>query len=123
MTPLLSYVLIATLLFPGGLTDMPAARQAQAQGTAAATPPRPSATAAPLDGGWPRHYMTGSGARLVLYEPQVASWADQKRIVMYAAVSYTGSDARTTLGTITIEANTNTSVAERLVSFSDFTIA
>ena len=41
-----------------------------------------AAAVVPVDGGWPRAYTTGSGARLVLYEPQVASWADEKRIVM-----------------------------------------
>ena len=35
------------------------------------------AAALPVDGGWPRVYTTGSGARLVLYEPQVAGWANQ----------------------------------------------
>jgi hypothetical protein len=82
-----------------------------------------AATAVPADGGWPRAYITGFGARLVLYEPQVASWADQKRMVMYAAVSYTARDQQTpALGTIRIEADTKVSVEERLVNFSDLTI-
>ncbi|HKF65780.1 MAG TPA: hypothetical protein VKB36_04615 [Vicinamibacterales bacterium] len=82
-----------------------------------------AAAALPVDGGWPRVYATGSGARLVLYEPQVASWANQKRIAMYAAVSYSGKDQRTpALGTLRIEADTRVSRQHRLVDFSDLTI-
>jgi hypothetical protein len=79
--------------------------------------------AAPADGGWPRVYLTASGARLVLYEPQIASWADQKRMVMYAAASYAGRDQQTPgLGTLRIEADTKISSEDRLVDFSAFTI-
>ncbi len=38
----------------------------------------PTATQVPVDGGWPRAYTTGSGAAMVLYQPQVASWDRQK---------------------------------------------
>jgi hypothetical protein len=79
--------------------------------------------AAPVDGGWPRVYVTGSGASLVLYEPQIASWADQKRMVMYAAASYAARDQQTPgLGTLRIEADTKISAEERLVDFSALTI-
>jgi hypothetical protein len=82
-----------------------------------------AAAVVPVDGGWPRAYTTGSGARLVLYEPQVASWADEKRIVMYAAVSYRGRNEQTpALGTLRIEADTKISLDERLVNFPEFTI-
>jgi hypothetical protein len=88
-------------------------------GRAAAAP----AGAAAVDGGWPRAYTTGSGARLVLYEPQVVSWDDQKGIVMYAAAAYTGKDRQTpAFGTLRIEADTRISLEERLVSFSEFSI-
>jgi hypothetical protein len=79
--------------------------------------------AAPVDGGWPRMYITASGARLVLYEPQIASWADQKRIVMYAAASYAARDQQAPgLGTLRIEADTKISPEDRLVDFSALTI-
>src|SRR5215471_7476390 len=82
-----------------------------------------AAAALPVDGGWPRAYTTASGARLVLYEPQVASWVNQKRIEMYAAVSYSGKDQRTpALGTLRIEADTRISRRDRLVDFSDLTV-
>src|SRR5262249_37786514 len=89
-----------------------------------ATPaPDRSAGAAPPDGGWPRAYTTASGARLVIYQPQIVSWHEQKRMAMYAAVSYVGKDDRTpALGTLRIEANTSVAVPERLVSFSEFVI-
>ena len=45
---------------------------------AAATP---AAAAASADGGWPRAYTTPSGAALVVYQPQIASWTDQKHVV------------------------------------------
>src|SRR4051812_45877034 len=81
-----------------------------------------AAAPAPADGGWPRAYTTGSGARLMLYEPQVESWKDQRRIVMYAAVNYTAKDQRAALGTIRIEADTKIAVDERLVNFSELAI-
>ena len=103
MNTLLSYVLAISMMAP--------------------TSVRPSAVTTPADGGWPRAYVTNSGARLMLYEPQVASWSDQKRIVMYAAVAYTPKDqTAAVLGTIRVEADTKVAVAERLVNFSDLTI-
>src|SRR4029079_4880945 len=51
---------------------------------------KPTATSpVDQDGGWPRAYMTSSGASMLVYQPQVASWPDQKRMVLYLAVSYT----------------------------------
>ena len=59
------------------------------------------------DGGWPRAYTTASGAALVVYQPQVASWADQKHMVAYAAVSYTPKGAKQpALGTVKVESDT-----------------
>ena len=47
-----------------------------------------AAPAADPDGGWPRAYLTPSGGQLLLYQPQIASWDNQKRMVGYGAVSY-----------------------------------
>jgi hypothetical protein len=89
----------------------------------AAPAPARAAAAAPADGGWPRAYPTASGGRLTIYQPQIVSWHEQKRVVMYAAVSYMGKDDKMpALGTIRVEANTRISVPERLVSFSEFVI-
>src|SRR5262249_41443013 len=77
----------------------------------------------PVDGGWPRVYDTVSGARLVIYEPQIASWTDQKHMVLYAAVSYQPQGKPSPmLGTIRVDADTSVSVPERLVNFSELTI-
>ena len=75
------------------------------------------------DGDWPRRYIAADHARLVVFEPQVATWTDQQLLTLHAAVSYTpaGSDTAI-LGTIVVEADTRVSVATRLVDFSSFRI-
>jgi hypothetical protein len=77
----------------------------------------------PADGGWPRGYVTGSGARVVLYQPQVESWPDQKEMTLHAAVAYQAQGAqKPSLGTIKIESKTKVALADRLVNFSEFKI-
>jgi hypothetical protein len=76
----------------------PVAPLLQAQTAAKVAPAKPAAspTAAPqaqVDGGWPRAYTTNAGAALVVYQPQVASWADQRHAVLYSAVSYAAKGA------------------------------
>jgi hypothetical protein len=82
------------------------------------------ATAAQVDGGWPRRYVAPDGAHVVLYEPQIASWQEQKLMRLHAAVAYTppGSTAAPLLGTVIAEAHTRVSVEQRLVDFSSFGI-
>ena len=94
---------------------------------AAAAPSTPAAEpepeAPPVDGGWPRASTTASGASLVVYQPQIASWTEQKNIVLYAAVSYTPKGAeKAALGTIKAESRTEVATSQRLVSFADFKI-
>jgi hypothetical protein len=85
--------------------------------------PGTSNPAAHVDGGWPRTYTTASGASLIVYQPQMASWANQKHAVAYSAISYTVKGTQTpALGTVKIESDTSVSVGERLVSFSEFKI-
>ena len=87
--------------------------------------PRPAAVkpSPPIDGGWPKSYVTPTGARVTLYQPQVADWKDQKHLTLYAAVAYMPSGAtKPVLGTVTAEAQTKVSVSDRLVDFSVFTI-
>jgi hypothetical protein len=68
---------------------------------------------------WPRSYTAPSGAKIVIYEPQAASWDDQKRLVGYAAVSYLpAGQAAPSMGSLKIEADTSVSLQERLVKFS-----
>jgi len=82
----------------------------------------PAAAAAP-DGGWPRSYTTASGAALVIYQPQVSSWVNQKQIEAYAAVAYTAKGGKPALGTLKLESSTSVAADQRLVSFSEFKIA
>src|SRR6185503_21154246 len=98
---------------------------------AAPTQARPSSPAALAtqatppagDGGWPRGYVTASGARVILYQPQVESWPDQKRMTLHAAVAYQAQGAqKPSLGTIKIESETKVALADRLVNFSEFKI-
>jgi hypothetical protein len=100
-------------------TPAQAAKPAAAKSAAAAS----SAAPRPVDGGWPRAYTTNSGAALVLYQPQVASWANQTLMTAYAAASYTPAGAsKPELGTFHLEADTVVSVSERLVDFSKYRI-
>ena len=63
------------------------------------------------------------GAQVVVYEPQVASWADQKTLTLHAAAAYTPKGKTSPLlGTIMAEADTRVSVDDRLVDFSSFRI-
>jgi hypothetical protein len=87
--------------------------------------PRPAAVkpSPPIDGGWPKSYVTPTGASVTLYQPQVGDWKNQKQLTLYAAVAYTPSGAtKPVLGTVTAEAQTKVSVSDRLVDFSVFTI-
>jgi hypothetical protein len=97
---------------------------APAAKTAAAT--KPAATTAAADQGWPRLYSTGSKGHVMVYEPQISSWANQKQLVAYAAASYQPPNASATskpsLGTIQIEAQTRVSLDERLVNFANMHI-
>ena len=72
-----------------------------------------------IDGGWPQVFRTPSGATVVMYQFQASSWANQREMTAYAALSYTPAGARdAALGTIKFEATTSVAVAERLVAFS-----
>ena len=107
----------------GALPQGTAAAKPAAQPTAKPAAAKPASAAAPamatLDGGWPRAYTTPSGATFSIHQPQVASWANQKLMTFYAAVSYIGQAGdKPALGTIKAEADTKVSVNERLVDFS-----
>jgi hypothetical protein len=121
------------ILSPAGLLGgAPFGALSATQGTPAAKPaaakpatakPAPAAPAT-LDGGWPRLHTTPSGAAFSIFQPQVASWENQKRMTFYAAVSYTAKQGdKPALGTIKAEADTQVSVSERLVDFSVLRIA
>ncbi len=71
------------------------------------------------DRGWPRGYSLPSEAQIVLFEPQIASWENQKHAVAFAAVSYVAKgEQKPVLGTIKLETETEVSLEQRLVKFS-----
>ena len=75
------------------------------------------------DRGWPRGYSLPSEAQMVIYQPQIASWDNQKQLVAYAAVSRVAKgEQKPALGTIKFETNTEVSVEQRLVKFSKIKI-
>jgi hypothetical protein len=87
------------------------------------TPAPASTVTVPGDSGWPRAYVTPSGGSILVYQPQLASWDEQRHAVSYAAVAYDAKGAtKSALGSLKIEADTRVSVSERLVNFSDFKI-
>jgi hypothetical protein len=90
MKPFFSAVVASTVLIPAGAERSFAG--AAGQESRPSTMARAPTPQQPADGGWPRAYITTSGARLVPYEPQIASWLDRKKMAMYAAVSYTPAD-------------------------------
>ena len=92
--------------------------------TATAAGSKAAASTAPPDGAWPHVYTTTSGATLEIYQPQIASWVNQKHIVAYVAVSYAPKGAaKPTLGTVKLESDTSVALDDRLVSFSELKIA
>src|SRR6188474_405163 len=96
----------------------PATAKPPATQAPTAKPPTPASSDAVVDGGWPRAYLTATGGQLLIYQPQVATWERQKDMLAYSAVSYLMKGAsRPELGTVTLEANTNVALDERLVKF------
>ena len=78
-----------------------------------------AAQSIPADPGWPRTYMTATGGRVQIYQPQIASWEGQRHLVAYAAVAYHGSGAASpVLGTMKVEAETTVALEKRLVNFA-----
>jgi hypothetical protein len=75
------------------------------------------------DRGWPRGYSLPSEAQIVLYQPQIASWDNQKQLLAFAAVSHVAKgEQKPALGTIKFETNTEVSLEQRLVKFSKIKI-
>ncbi len=72
---------------------------------------------------YPRTYKLSSGGSVTLFEPQIASWFGQDRMVAWSAISYEAKPGDTpAVGSIKIEANTDVALDDRLVRFRDFEI-
>ena len=117
---------IATLVAPqaqivamvGGTTLQTPAPAPPAKAQAPATKPAP-ATPPPIDGGWPRMYDIAGGASILMYQPQISAWPNQKQITAFSAVSYRDKGAtKPALGTVRLEADTSVAVDDRLVQFN-----
>ena len=121
-----SLPLFAGQAAPPAAQASPSAAPSKAPAPKAAPSPKaaaPAGVTAPADRGWPRAYATPSGGKILVYQPQVASWADQRQMVAYSAVAWEAKGAtKPALGSIKIEAGTKVSTSERLVNFSDFKI-
>jgi hypothetical protein len=100
----------------------PATTQTRTPAPTTTTKVASTAAAAATDPGWPREYAVTDG-KIVVYQPQVASWDDQLHMEAWSAVSYHQTSEKTpALGTIKMEAKTKVAMEERLVNFSDFSI-
>ena len=123
VNPTLTLVMAAS---PSQTAPAAAAKPAAAKPAAApATAAKPAAATPPVDGGWPRSYTLPSGASILLYQPQIASWEKQAHLVAFSAVSYRTSAAETkpALGTIKLEADTKVALDDRLVKFDKLKIS
>ena len=95
----------------------------QAQSTRTAAPRPRGQSVQQIDGGWPRAYSLPSEAQVIIFQPQIASWDDQKHMVALSAVSYVPKDEqKPALGTIKIEADTSVALEQRLVKFQTLKI-
>ena len=58
-----------------------------------------------------------------MYQPQIASWENQKQLVAFAALSHVAKgEQKPALGTIKFETETEVSLEQRLVKFSKIKI-
>jgi hypothetical protein len=103
---------------PAPGTPPPDVAQAAAAQAAGGTITAAQADSLPdSDGGWPRLIPCPSGATMILYQPQLLSWKDQRQLVAMCAVSYTPrGGTKADLGTVRLESATSTSVEERMVN-------
>jgi hypothetical protein len=120
MVPLVTEAAQVPAAKPPAATQPAGAKPAAAKPAAA----KPAAAPAPIDGGWPRAYALPSGASILVYQPQIASWDQQKQLLAFSAVSYrTTASEKPALGTIKLQATTSVAVSDRLVKFTDMKIA
>lgn len=85
----------------------------------AAAPPAP----APSDPGWPRQFTDGA-AKLVIYQPQVDSWDDFKKLEARFAIALTpAKGAPTVYGALLLNADSIVDMSARSVQLGNFTVA
>ena len=109
-SPVVAGILSVAIAVPPGATLYAQAKPAAAPQAKPPIAPPPVAPAPPVgtnaDTGWPRTVALKSGS-VVWHQPQVESWAEQKQILAWSAVSYQPNGAKEpALGTIKIEGPT-----------------
>jgi hypothetical protein len=96
---------------------LPSLRAASSGGTT------PAIQTPQADPGWPRQYTDGS-AKLVVYQPQIDSWKNFRRIEGRFAVALTPrKGGQTYYGAVHVEADTAVDVESRTVVFTRFAMA
>jgi hypothetical protein len=119
-SPVVAGILSVAIAVPPGATLYAQAKPAAAPQAKPPIAPPPVAPAPPVgtnaDTGWPRTVALKSGS-VVWYQPQVESWAEQKQILAWSAVSYQPTGAKEpALGTIKIEGPTHVALDDRVVT-------
>jgi hypothetical protein len=74
--------------------------------------------------GWPAGAsFSRRAASIVLYQPQIASWPDQKHMTLYTAVSYLAKGKQTpAIGALKVDSDTSVALEDRLGLVLRFTI-
>ncbi len=83
---------------------------------------RPTDSVLSTDRGWPRQYSDGT-ARLVLYQPQVDTWTDFKKLTArFAMLLTTSKGAQPVWGVLSITSGTLVNLELRTVAFEKFAV-
>jgi len=83
---------------------------------------QPAGQAVQPDPGWPRQYTDGA-AKLVLYQPQVDSWKDFRKLTArFAAALTTTKGGQPAWGVLSIEADTAVNLETRVVGMGNYRV-
>jgi hypothetical protein len=74
------------------------------------------------DPGWPRQY-TDAAAKLVVYQPQIDSWKDFRKMEGRFAVALTPKGGQTVYGAVRVDAETSVDAEARSVGFTKFVLS
>jgi hypothetical protein len=75
------------------------------------------------DGGWPKIVTSEAGSKILMHQPQIESWQDQKVIDAWSAVEFQAERQKSSdLGVIEILADTSVAMEERLVKLQNIRI-
>ncbi|MCG3204632.1 MAG: hypothetical protein KCHDKBKB_01347 [Elusimicrobia bacterium] len=92
----------------------PATEKSEASETPAAADP---------DGGWPRLATSEAGSQILMYQPQIESWEDQRTILAWSAIEVLISGrTKSEIGVLKLEAKTSVAMEERLVKLENIHI-